>query len=97
MVNYSKKIQDSVTKIQDSSVTKMEIDTECCICFENCNENTTCGHVMHKKCLKKWQQRSKSSGGIHCPVCRHPSPLIPDEQQIHSFMKRFCCYPISTR
>jgi hypothetical protein len=42
-----------------------EIDTQCAICFEQGDFQLTCGHIFHKRCIKKWKQRQHS-----CPLCR---------------------------
>jgi hypothetical protein len=47
--------------------------TECPICLEkffNIKNSwiTLCGHIFHKKCLYKWEYKTKCNGT--CPMCR---------------------------
>jgi len=46
---------------------------ECPICFESMSKTrckvekpTSCGHLMHKRCLAKWLKTHQT-----CPICRH--------------------------
>lgn len=41
-----------------------EIDTTCAICYEPGEYQLDCGHIFHKRCIKKWKKT--------CPLCRAP-------------------------
>lgn len=47
---------------------KLERPEECSICMEKLSETDrpiSCGHYMHKDCLKRWLRDNK-----RCPMCR---------------------------
>lgn len=51
------------------AVKKKPLET-CSICLlgirvERCSKKLECGHMFHKKCIKKWSNYNKS-----CPNCR---------------------------
>jgi len=48
-------------------------DTACCICFydyhpEMIMQMLPCNHIIHKKCLQDWYNKSQT-----CPICRSPN------------------------
>lgn len=49
--------------------------TECCICYENINNEdlhqTICNHIFHNKCISLWKERNNT-----CPICREK--ISPD-------------------
>ena len=50
----------------------IEIDTQCCVCYENFDDDKLeCGHDIHMICVVK-------SGKNRCPLCRQ-EVVIPDE------------------
>ena len=56
---------------------------ECAICFElvdvvSTGITTVCGHMFHRRCIRKWLESHTS-----CPMCRTPVAVIrPDIEQI---------------
>lgn len=50
--------------------TKAGVGEDCAICLEQMKRDETkiritCGHVYHRRCIRKWLRRKSS-----CPVCR---------------------------
>ena len=45
-------------------IAKRTQDDSCCVCFELCNEITSCGHLVCMKCAPKVRPL--------CPYCRQP-------------------------
>ena len=60
----------------------------CSICLTNIINDSyklKCGHVFHKKCILKWQKKSKKEdGSFSCPICRNENSYIrlPDDNTI---------------
>jgi hypothetical protein len=76
---------------------------ECCACYEECNELTSCGHCVHTNCLKKYAdsiQLIKAKNGQPllkcglCPICKKQQPEIkPDTIEELSKNLDFCLTP----
>lgn len=74
----SANVSSNVSRVYDPShlenagkfVDRVADQTECSICFEECQEgdifSTKCKHIFHPKCLHAWLNRKEN-----CPVCRH--------------------------
>ena len=58
----------NVREVKDEEVIiKVEIETECCICYEGVIEGKmlSCGHIYHKECIDEWFKEKRI-----CPYCR---------------------------
>lgn len=64
----------------------LESEDECCICFENQNNNSVnggemhtlvCGHQFHLHCLKRWFDEKHK-----CPLCMKKMSRLPIDQSL---------------
>ena len=98
--NQKKEIEDKkkiellfntkISKIKYSSNIIENANTSCSICLENFIENesmvtlTSCNHIFHYDCLKKWSE--KNTGHFKCPNCNYD--FLKLEEPIIIYVKK---------
>jgi len=67
---------------------------KCCICLEYIPKTypkTTCGHLIHYKCLRQYGRSLRSKKTISCPLCRTNILIYPttrsENQWKHYYQK----------